>query len=320
MTLRDLYNLTAAARGHWVLCGTPKRIADTLEHWFVEEAADGFNIMPPYFPGAFDEFVDLVVPELQARGLFRREYQGTTLRDHLGSRARRPLGRASSTPTRARATDEGGTSMDVHVIRHPLVDDVLAALRDRHTPSDAFRQLARRVSLLVAAEATRDLPLAEATVETPLEETTVRRLAARVVAVPVLRAGLGMLGRVSRARAPGPGGLLRARARRGNRGRAPLLREGAEGSGRRGGLPPRSHARHRGLGGHGHRGLAGLGARGVRLLSIVAAPEGLELLRKAAPDARVYTAAIDRGSTGASSSCPGWVTSATASSGPRLER
>ena len=84
--------------------------------------------------------------------------------------------------------------MDVHVIRHPLADDVLAALRDRHTPSDAFRQLARRVSLLVAAEATRDLPLAEVTVETPLEKATVRRLAARVVAVPVLRAGLGMLG------------------------------------------------------------------------------------------------------------------------------
>jgi alkanesulfonate monooxygenase SsuD/methylene tetrahydromethanopterin reductase-like flavin-dependent oxidoreductase (luciferase family) len=84
MTLRDLYNLTAAARGHWVLCGTPKRIADTLEEWFVEEAADGFNVLPPYFPGALADFVDLVVPELQARGLFRREYEGTTLRDHFG--------------------------------------------------------------------------------------------------------------------------------------------------------------------------------------------------------------------------------------------
>jgi FMN-dependent oxidoreductase (nitrilotriacetate monooxygenase family) len=84
MTLRDLYNLTAAARGHWVLCGTPRRIADTLEEWFVEEAADGFNILPPYFPGAFADFVDLVVPELQRRGLFRREYRGTSLRDHFG--------------------------------------------------------------------------------------------------------------------------------------------------------------------------------------------------------------------------------------------
>jgi len=84
MTLRDLYNLTAAARGHWVLCGTPKRIADTLEEWFVEGAADGFNVLPPYFPGGLADFVDLVVPELQARGLFRREYAGTTLREHIG--------------------------------------------------------------------------------------------------------------------------------------------------------------------------------------------------------------------------------------------
>jgi FMN-dependent oxidoreductase (nitrilotriacetate monooxygenase family) len=84
MTLRDLYNLTAAARGHWVLCGTPRTIADTLEEWFVERAADGFNILPAYFPGGFADFVDLVIPELQRRGLYRRDYEGTTLRDHFG--------------------------------------------------------------------------------------------------------------------------------------------------------------------------------------------------------------------------------------------
>ena len=84
MTLRDLYNLTAAARGHWVICGTPQRIADTLEEWFTAGAADGYNILPAWFPGAFDEFVDLVVPELQRRGLYRKDYAGPTLRDHLG--------------------------------------------------------------------------------------------------------------------------------------------------------------------------------------------------------------------------------------------
>jgi FMN-dependent oxidoreductase (nitrilotriacetate monooxygenase family) len=97
MTLRDLYNLTAAARGHWVLCGTPAQIADTLEEWFVAGAADGYNILPPYFPGAFADFVDLVVPELQRRGLYRREYQGTTLRDHFG------LPRVPATPARRAA-------------------------------------------------------------------------------------------------------------------------------------------------------------------------------------------------------------------------
>jgi FMN-dependent oxidoreductase (nitrilotriacetate monooxygenase family) len=84
MTLRDLYNLTAAARGHWVLCGTPVTIADTLEEWFTGGAADGFNVLPAYFPGAFDDFVDLVIPELQRRGLFRRDSEGKTLRDHFG--------------------------------------------------------------------------------------------------------------------------------------------------------------------------------------------------------------------------------------------
>jgi N-acetyl-S-(2-succino)cysteine monooxygenase len=84
MTLRDLYNLTAAARGHWVVCGTSRGIADTLEHWFTEHAADGFNILPAWFPGGFSDFVDLVVPELQRRGLFRRDYEATTLRGHFG--------------------------------------------------------------------------------------------------------------------------------------------------------------------------------------------------------------------------------------------
>jgi len=55
-----------------------------MEQWYVEEAADGFNIMPPYLPGALNDFVELVIPELQRRGLFRTEYTGRTLRDHLG--------------------------------------------------------------------------------------------------------------------------------------------------------------------------------------------------------------------------------------------
>ena len=59
-------------------------LADQMEQWYVEEAADGFNIMPPYLPGALNDFVELVIPELQRRGLFRTEYTGRTLREHLG--------------------------------------------------------------------------------------------------------------------------------------------------------------------------------------------------------------------------------------------
>ncbi|HTQ84411.1 MAG TPA: LLM class flavin-dependent oxidoreductase [Pseudolabrys sp.] len=84
MTLRELRDYAASAMGHRLLLGTPEQVADGLEEWFVAGAADGFNIMPPWFPGAFDDFVNEVVPILQKRGLFRSEYSGRMLRDHLG--------------------------------------------------------------------------------------------------------------------------------------------------------------------------------------------------------------------------------------------
>jgi FMN-dependent oxidoreductase (nitrilotriacetate monooxygenase family) len=84
MTLRELRDYASSAQGHRLLLGTPEDIADGLEEWFAADAADGFNIMPPWFPGAFDEFVNEVVPILQKRGLFRTEYAGRMLRDHLG--------------------------------------------------------------------------------------------------------------------------------------------------------------------------------------------------------------------------------------------
>ena len=83
--------------------------------------------------------------------------------------------------------------MPVRLVAHPVIEDSLARLRDRETPCDEFRRLARRVSLVLATEATRDLELTAGEVDTPLERTVVRRIASRVVAVPVLRAGLGML-------------------------------------------------------------------------------------------------------------------------------
>jgi hypothetical protein len=66
------------------MVGTPKTIVDQMEEFFFGNACDGFNIMFPYVPGGLDDFVDRVVPELQRRGLFRREYEGKTLRENLG--------------------------------------------------------------------------------------------------------------------------------------------------------------------------------------------------------------------------------------------
>ncbi|MCD2172478.1 LLM class flavin-dependent oxidoreductase [Rhizobium sp. C4] len=83
-TIRQLYQWVASARGHFTIVGTPATIADTLQEWFENEAADGFNILPPWLPTGLNDFVDLVIPELQRRGLFRTEYEGKTLRENLG--------------------------------------------------------------------------------------------------------------------------------------------------------------------------------------------------------------------------------------------
>ena len=84
LTIRQLYEYLAGARGHLVVVGTPAKIADTIQEWFENGAADGFNVMPPVLPESLNDFVDLVIPELQRRGLFRTEYEGTTLRENLG--------------------------------------------------------------------------------------------------------------------------------------------------------------------------------------------------------------------------------------------
>jgi len=84
MTLRELRDLVGLSMGHKLVVGAPEQIADELEDWFKAGTGDGFNLLPPWFPGSFDDFADHVVPVLQKRGLFRTEYSGQTLRGHLG--------------------------------------------------------------------------------------------------------------------------------------------------------------------------------------------------------------------------------------------
>lgn len=101
LTIRDLYLRIAGARGHQQVVGTPQSIADQLQQWFEEGGADGFNIMSPWLPGGLDDFIEHVLPELRRRGLFRTEYQGTTLREHLG--LQRPPNRHALAREQARA-------------------------------------------------------------------------------------------------------------------------------------------------------------------------------------------------------------------------
>ncbi|HLY88123.1 MAG TPA: LLM class flavin-dependent oxidoreductase [Acetobacteraceae bacterium] len=86
MTLRQIARHTAAAMGHRVLVGTAEYIADELEGWLKADAADGFNVICNHYPKPLEDFCQMVVPELQRRGVFRTEYEGTTLREHLGLR------------------------------------------------------------------------------------------------------------------------------------------------------------------------------------------------------------------------------------------
>ena len=84
LTLRQLLRKLAGARGHFTMAGTPEAVADVIEDWFRSGAADGFNVMPPIINSQLSLFADEVVPLLQKRGLFRKDYEGHTLRSHLG--------------------------------------------------------------------------------------------------------------------------------------------------------------------------------------------------------------------------------------------
>lgn len=89
LTIRQLYERLAGARGKLTVVGSVKDVADLMEEWFVAEAADGFMLQPAWLPGTMTDFIDLVLPELRRRKLFKNDYRGSTLRENLG--LRRPV-------------------------------------------------------------------------------------------------------------------------------------------------------------------------------------------------------------------------------------
>lgn len=107
LTIRQLYLRIAGARGHQQVVGTPQSVADQLQQWFEEDGADGFNIMSPWLPGGLDDFIELALPELRRRDLFRTEYSGATLRQHLG--LARPSHRAVAAASASRREREAAT-------------------------------------------------------------------------------------------------------------------------------------------------------------------------------------------------------------------
>src|SRR6476646_6269676 len=186
------------------------------------------------------------------------------------------------------------SGVSVQVVEHPLVHDALVTLRDEQTPPELFRRMAVRISLLLAAEATRDLPASPVTVQTPLGAAEGRRVSADVVVVPVLRAGLGMLDAILElipAARVGHIGLQRDESTaiasqyysQLPTGLAhsvvlmidPMLATGGSA------VAALDH-------------LMQAGARDVRMICIVAAPEGVGVVQTHHPGVRIYTPAIDR--------------------------
>lgn len=181
----------------------------------------------------------------------------------------------------------------LHLVSHPVVQDILLRLRDRATPPDTFRVMARRISLLLAAEACRDLPSRPASVQTPLRRAEGRAVDAEVVVVPVLRAGLGMLDAVLEV-------VPTARV-----GHIGLQRDEttAVASQYYAKFPARLDRcivfvvdPMLATGGSAVAAidlLRSQGARDIRLLCIVAAPEGVALLEATHPEVRIYTPVVD---------------------------
>jgi uracil phosphoribosyltransferase len=182
----------------------------------------------------------------------------------------------------------------LHVSRHPVVQHCLAGLRDQATLPEEFRSLARQAITFLLYEATRDLPASEGTVRTPLADAPATWVAGEVVAIPVLRAGLGLLGPVLELLpkvSVGYIGLERdeetAVARVYYRklpplaGKVPLLLDPMLATGG-------SAVQAADL-------IAESGGKGTRMICVVAAPEGVRALEERHPEVEVYTAALDAG-------------------------
>ena len=183
--------------------------------------------------------------------------------------------------------------MSVTVVDHPLAQHLLTSLRDKHTPPEWFRAVTKRLTTVVMLEATRDLPVKPVTVESPLEQASGWALAEPLVAVPILRAGLGMLDAVVE---------LFPQVRVGYLG---LERDEAtfQPSEYYAKLPRLDDARTFVLdpmlatGGSASAALESVkdfGAKGATMVSVVSAPEGIEVMTRAHPDVSVFTATIDR--------------------------
>ena len=183
--------------------------------------------------------------------------------------------------------------MPVYLVDHPLVHDALAILRDKRTGPDEFRRVATRISVLLAAEALRDVPVTATAVETPLGPANGRRMASEVVVVPVLRAGLGMLDAVLALVPSARVGYIGLQRDERTAIASQYYSKLPDGLGSAYVLMIDPMLATGGSASAAIELLRQAGARRVRIVCIVAAPEGVAVIERDHPDVVIYTPVVD---------------------------
>lgn len=185
--------------------------------------------------------------------------------------------------------------MAVHLVDHPLVQDTLLILRNERTDAAVFRRMATRISVLLAVEALRDLPTVPSTVTTPMGDADGRRIGADVVVVPVLRSGLGMLDAVLELLPSARVGHIGLQRDETTAVASQYYAKLPSGIGDSYVLMIDPMLATGGSAAAALELLRRAGARDIRILCIVAAPEGIDLIERRFPDVRIFTPVIDRG-------------------------
>jgi uracil phosphoribosyltransferase len=184
--------------------------------------------------------------------------------------------------------------MSLHIVDHPLVQDALVTLRDKRTGPESFRRAANQISVLLAAEALRNLPLSDVTVDTPMGLAEGRRVSTNVVVVPILRAGLGMLDAVLELVPSARVGHIGLQRNETTAVASQYYSKVPSGVDKSVVLIVDPMLATGGCAVAALDVLRLAGATRIRIVCIVAAPEGVRLVEQRHPDAAIYTPVVDR--------------------------
>lgn len=184
----------------------------------------------------------------------------------------------------------------LHIVDHPMIQHKLTIMRDKNTPSNQFRELLYEISLLMGYEITRDFPLEDVEVETPLEKATLKRIAGKKVAiVPILRAGLGMIDGLRDLIPVARVGFIGLYRDEETHQPVPYYSKFPKGIAERMVILTDPMLATGGSASDAIDLLKKEGCRDIRLMCLVAAPEGVKVVQEKHPDVDIYVASLDRG-------------------------